>query len=116
MKDDQEAQPRLSRRTFVKRTAAGLGGVGAAALSQGAAPAAEAAEIPKRWDKAADVVIVGAGAAGIPAAIEAAEQGASVIVIEQNFDIGGHAIQSGAGMPLGGGTSVQKKFGIEDSP
>src|SRR6516164_972468 len=31
-------------------------------------------------------------------------------------DIGGHAIISGGNIPLGGGTSVQKKYGIEDSP
>ena len=29
--------------------------------------------------------------------------------------IGGHAILSGGNVPLGGGTSVQKKYGIEDS-
>ena len=31
-------------------------------------------------------------------------------------DIGGHAIISGGNVPLGGGTSAQKKHGIEDSP
>ena len=30
--------------------------------------------------------------------------------------IGGHAITSGGNLPLGGGTSYQKKYGIEDSP
>jgi hypothetical protein len=29
---------------------------------------------------------------------------------------GGHAIISGGNVPLGGGTSVQKKYGIADSP
>ncbi len=53
---------------------------------------------------------------GLPASIEAAEHGASVIVIDQNYDIGGHAIESGGNIALGGGTSLQKKFGIEDSP
>lgn len=38
------------------------------------------------------------------------------MVIEQNYDIGGHAILSGAMTALGGGTSIQKKYGIEDSP
>jgi len=68
------------------------------------------------WDLEADVVIVGSGAAGLPAAIKAADAGASVIVVEANYDIGGHAIISGGNVPLGGGTSAQKKYGIHDSP
>lgn len=102
---------RLSRRDFVRATA--IGGLGAAV---GGAGTAGAAPIPKRWGRAADVVVVGSGATGLPAAIEAAEHGASVMLIEMNEDVGGHAIQSGGNLPLGGGTSLQKKFGIEDSP
>src|SRR5262245_12485387 len=67
------------------------------------------------WDLAADVVVIGSGAAGLPAAIKAADGGASVIVVETNYDIGGHAIISGGNVPLGGGTSAQKKYGIQDS-
>src|SRR2546428_12963516 len=73
-------------------------------------------KIPKSWDLEADVVVIGAGAAGLSAAIKAADAGASVIVVETNYDIGGHAIISGGNVPLGGGTSAQKKYGIEDSP
>ena len=76
----------------------------------------EQRRIPANWDLEADVVIIGAGAAGLPAAIKAADAGASVIVVEANYDIGGHAIISGGNVPLGGGTSAQKKYGIEDSP
>ncbi len=68
------------------------------------------------WDLEADVVIVGSGAAGLPAAIKAVDDGASVIVVETNYDVGGHAILSGGHMPLGGGTSAQKRYGIKDSP
>jgi FAD binding domain len=39
-----------------------------------------------------------------------------VIVVETNYDVGGHAIISGGHMALGGGTSAQKKYGIADSP
>jgi succinate dehydrogenase/fumarate reductase flavoprotein subunit len=70
----------------------------------------------RSWDLEADVVIVGSGAAGLPAAIKAVEGGASVIVVETNYDVGGHAILSGGHMALGGGTSAQKKYGIPDSP
>ncbi len=68
------------------------------------------------WDLEADVVVIGSGAAGLPAAIKAVEGGASVIVVEANYDVGGHAILSGGHMALGGGTSAQRKYGIEDSP
>ncbi|PYR53093.1 MAG: hypothetical protein DMF95_05090 [Acidobacteria bacterium] len=37
-------------------------------------------------------------------------------MIEENFDIGGHGMVSGGNVHLGGGTSRQKKFGIQDSP
>jgi hypothetical protein len=68
------------------------------------------------WRREADVVVIGAGAMGLPAAIAAREAGASVIVLEAEPDIGGHAITSGGNVPLGGGTSAQKQHGIEDSP
>jgi len=68
------------------------------------------------WNFEADVLVIGSGAAGLPAAIKAVEGGATVIVVETNYDVGGHAILSGGHMALGGGTSAQKKYGIEDSP
>ena len=103
----------LPRRGFIQKAAAGLG---AAALGGIGAKETDAAKIERHWDLAADVVVIGSGAAGLPASISAAEQGASVIVVEQNYDIGGHAIESGGNIALGGGTSLQKKYGIEDSP
>ena len=68
------------------------------------------------WTLSADVVVIGAGAAGLPAAIAARDHGASVIVVEENFDIGGHAMLSGGRVHLGGGHALQRKFNIEDSP
>ena len=68
------------------------------------------------WTFEADVLVIGSGAAGLPAAIKAVEGGATVIVVETNYDVGGHAILSGGHMALGGGTSAQRKYGIEDSP
>jgi monoamine oxidase len=72
--------------------------------------------MPASWDLEADVVIIGAGATGLPAAIKAADEGASVIVVDANYDVGGHASLSGVNVPLGGGTSAQRQYGIEDSP
>ena len=101
----------VSRRDFFKRGAAV--GAGATALSGQAAAQARRGQI--RFDSVADVVIAGAGASGLPAAIMARDQGATVIVIDSNHDIGGHAMLSGGRIPLGGGTRLQKTFGITDS-
>jgi succinate dehydrogenase/fumarate reductase flavoprotein subunit len=111
-REKRENKKNLSRRDFVKTAAAGLG----AATLAGVTPSVTDAQARGiKWDKEADVVVVGAGAAGLPAAIEAAEGGASVILIDANFDIGGHAMVSGGNVALGGGTSRQKKYDIEDS-
>lgn len=47
--------------------------------------------------KEADVIVVGAGGAGLAAAVSAAEEGASVIVIEKNAYIGGNTVRTGGG-------------------
>src|SRR5689334_20840838 len=104
----------FSRRNFIKKgAAAGLGAAGLAGLGVQQADAVQ--QRPRKWDHVADVVIAGAGASGISAAIMARDQGASVIVIDENHDFGGHAMISGGRIPLGGGTSFQKKYGIQDS-
>ena len=51
----------------------------------------------------------------VTASVEAAEAGASVIIVEANYDVGGHAMLSNGNVALGGGTSAQKQYGIEDS-
>ena len=70
--------------------------------------------MPTQWDQTADVVIIGAGVAGLPAAITARDLGASVIIVEENYDIGGRGMLSGGRVQLGGGTGLQKKFNIQD--
>lgn len=99
----------LSRRSFIAGSAA-MGG-----MMLGVSSSAEA-KVPSKWDFKADVIVVGAGAAGIPAAIRAVEQGLSVLVVDANYDIGGHAIISQGNTLLGGGNAMQQKYGIEDSP
>src|SRR2546428_5635438 len=72
--------------------------------------------LPASWDLEADVVVIGAGATGLPAAIAAIDAGASVLVVEANYDIGGHAILSGGNIPPGGGARAPRKKGIIDLP
>lgn len=74
-----------------------------------------AAEDSITWDYEADVVVIGAGGAGLPAALKAMEDGASVILVESNFDCGGHASVSAGNLHFGGGTEIQKRYDIEDS-
>jgi hypothetical protein len=100
----------LSRRAFV--TSGAAAGVGAAAFmgssgakAQGASTGAASIE----WDYEADVVIAGGGCAGLTAAIRARDLGATVLVVDQNFDVGGRMLHSGSFVSLGGGDPVQKR-------
>jgi 3-oxo-5alpha-steroid 4-dehydrogenase len=63
----------------------------------------------------ATVVIVGFGAAGACAAIEAAESGADVLVVDR-FTGGGATAISGGIVYAGGGTRQQLAAGIKDNP
>jgi 3-oxo-5alpha-steroid 4-dehydrogenase len=72
-------------------------------------------EVP-RWDDEADVVVVGLGAAGACAAIEARGAGAEVVVLERASGGGGTSALSTGQIYLGGGTPIQKQCGFEDSP
>lgn len=59
-----------------------------------------AAEVVSTGDMeyTADVVVVGAGGAGMTAAIQATDNGASVIVVESQAMVGGNSIRSTGGM------------------
>ena len=67
------------------------------------------------WDEEAEVVIVGLGAAGSCAAIEAREAGAEVLVLERASGGGGLTASAAGHLYMGGGTRVQKAVGVEDS-
>src|SRR3979490_2626940 len=113
MKRNRRDQNGFSRRDFIRATAAGAG---AAALTGLGAEEARAKGRAAHWDKEAGVVVIGAGATGLPAAIQAIEGGASVILIDANTDVGGPAILRGGNVALGGGTSRQQKYGVVHSP
>jgi flavocytochrome c len=65
--------------------------------------------------RTADLLIVGAGAAGATAAIDAAQAGADVLVLEAMAEFGGTAATSGGGICIAG-SSLQVDKGISDSP
>lgn len=68
------------------------------------------------WDSVCDVLVVGLGAAGAAAAIEARAAGAEVTVLERAGAGGGTSAVSGGVLYLGGGTALQHACGFEDSP
>lgn len=91
----------LTRRDFFGTSAVMAGafllmpGVAAAQLPPNSCEA-----LPKKWDFEADVVVVGAGPCGMAAAIRAADLGADVLVVDTNYDVGGHAILSAGSIAL----------------
>ena len=66
-------------------------------------------------DLQADIVIIGAGGAGMSAAIQAVQDGATnVVIVEKNSFVGGNTLRSTGGMNASE-TSYQEEEGIEDS-
>ena len=61
-----------------------------------------------------DVVIVGAGGAGLTSAIQATQDGAQVIVLEMMPMVGGNSLKATGGMNAAG-TRFQEALGITDS-
>ena len=72
-------------------------------------------ETPKKWHHETDVIIVGGGTAGLPAAITVAEAGLKATVIESKAVCGG-SFSMIAGAMAFSGTDEQKVAGVEDSP
>lgn len=71
--------------------------------------------MPPDWDVEADVVVVGFGAAGACAALEAAAAGCSVLILDR-FGGGGATALSGGVVYAGGGTPQQRAAGVTDTP
>jgi flavocytochrome c len=67
------------------------------------------------WDEHKDIIIVGSGLAGLSAAIEANQAGASVVVLEKMKVTGGNTRISDGGVAAPN-NYLQKKQGMEDSP
>ncbi len=62
-----------------------------------------------------DLIVVGAGTAGIPCALEGGAAGGRVLLLDKNDDIGGTLHVSSAHMS-GAGSRRQKAHGIDDTP
>ena len=67
------------------------------------------------WDYEYDIVVIGSGFAGLSAAIEAAQNGYTVAVLEKMKIPGGNSAICG-GLVSVAGSDLQKTENIKDSP
>lgn len=112
----------MNRRSFLKGGAT-LGALGLLGGMVGCSPQqsatrdlAETGDSPEEsWNITetmdVDIVVVGAGNAGMPAAAQAAELGASVLVLEKEDNIGGNGMVTFG--PFGVNTKYSKACGID---
>ncbi len=94
----------LSKRAFLAGSAATV------ALSTQALGVRKAVAQSAEWD----LIIVGGGTAGMPAALFATERGARVLIVDRAPQLGGTMDRS-TGQVAAAGTVWQKKLGIKDS-
>ena len=99
-----------SRRSLFKLSAASVVAAGLASKAS-AVPTA----MPKKWDDEFDIVIVGAGGAGLAAAVIAAQKGLKAVLLEKEAFIGGSSALCGGKWAVAD-TAEQRAKGIKDSP
>ena len=100
----------ISRRNLLSGAVAAS--VGSVALS---AKAADLCSLPQKWDQTWEVIVIGAGGAGLAAGITAKELGAKTIVLEKMAFPGGNTMVSGGGLNAAVAAD-SKAAGVEDSP
>ena len=101
----------MNRRKFFKNSV--LSAIGTAGLLK-TAEAAEAAKSSDQNVQEYDIVVIGSGCAGLTTAIEAADLGAKVVVLEKMFGPFGNTIYAGGNFNATN-TWVQKRDGIKDT-
>ena len=99
----------LNRRHFI------AGAVASTAAFAGAARAEDLCAKPAKWDESFDVVVIGAGGAGLSAAIVARGAGAKTLLLEKMAFAGGNTLIAGGGMNAAVKADYEKA-GIKDSP
>ena len=108
-----ESKKGISRRGFLKGAAVGAS---ALAITGGMVGKTQAAVPPKKWDRKTDVIVAGAGGAGLMAAVRAADGGAMVVVFQKSPTVYTSSTTVSGGLFAAAGTRAQKEKGIEDTP
>ena len=97
----------ISRRGFIKSAAVSAGAVALVGISS---KKIEALPIPKKWVQTVDVLVMGAGGAGMMAAIQAHDAGAKVAVLHKTATVTPRSTAlSGGGFFAAAGTRFQKE-------
>ncbi|MBP3700934.1 MAG: FAD-dependent oxidoreductase, partial [Lachnospiraceae bacterium] len=102
----------ISRAAFVSAITSALEAAGADVAALANVPVEEV--VGEAFTIDADVVVIGSGAAGLSAAIEAAEDGAKVVILEKLPRDGG-ATRTSSAMLVVGGSQLQEAAGIKDN-
>jgi flavocytochrome c len=103
---------KISRLQFMKTIAISGMAVTGAGLLNGCSSTSGNSNI--KWDEETEIIIVGTGFAGCAAAVEAADAGAKIKVIEKMPHPGGNSILSGCSAAACM-NPLQEKYGIKDS-
>jgi fumarate reductase flavoprotein subunit len=111
--EEDKMKNSVSRRSFIKGAALGAGAIAVAGI--GGTNDAYAVPPPKKWDRKADVVVVGAGGAGLMAAVRAKDAGANVVVLQKTATVYTASTAVSGGLFAAAGTRAQKEKGIQDS-
>ncbi len=101
----------MNRRKFFKNSV--FSAIGTAGLLK-TAQAAESAKSTDNNVQEYDIVVIGSGCAGLTVAIEAADLGAKVVVLEKMFGPFGNTIYAGGNFNATN-TWVQRRDGIKDT-
>ncbi len=107
------SKERMTRRGFVGAALVGSMGLAASSFLAGcsSAPKKEGSGTGDSWTEEADVVVIGSGGGGFAAAIEAANAGSSVLLLERGTAVGGDSALCD-GILGGAPTRLAKEQGI----
>ncbi len=112
---DLKDQKTITRRGFMKSATVAGGAIAGMAMLGGTAESKTTpGSAARKWSREADVVIVGSGASGLSAAVEAADSKAKVIVVEKLPGIGGNSKMSFGN--YGTLNSPEQRKGAEKDP
>jgi fumarate reductase flavoprotein subunit len=108
----EQTMSKLTRRDFLHRAAWAAASAGLAAPVLGARQPTAAIGVPAT---PADVIVVGAGLAGLAGAITAADAGRRVLLIDKRYKPGGSAMGAGGSFSAAN-SRLQRLANIQDSP